>query len=95
MTDEMISVFGCAKDERRLFERYAARCGVEICCVDDPLRHENIYEISPESAISVNHKALVDAILIRTLQERGVRYMSSRSIGLDHIDLHAAKMAGI
>ncbi|HML47843.1 MAG TPA: NAD(P)-dependent oxidoreductase, partial [Clostridia bacterium] len=95
MADEMISVFGCEKDERQLFERYAAHYGVEICCVHDPLRHENACGIPPESAISVNHKAPVDARLIRALQGRGVKYLSSRSVGLDHIDGDAAKMAGI
>jgi D-specific alpha-keto acid dehydrogenase len=43
----------------------------------------------------VNHKAPIDARLIWTLQRRGVKYLSSRSIGLDHIDSDAAKMAGI
>jgi D-specific alpha-keto acid dehydrogenase len=95
MADEMISVFGCAKDERRLFERYAARCGVEIFCTNDPLKRENAENIPSESAISVNHKAAVDAWLIRAQQERGVKYLSSRSVGLDHIDLHAAELAGI
>lgn len=95
MFDEMISVFGCEKDERQLFERYAARYGVEICCVDDPLKNENACDIPPESAISVNHKALVDARLIRTLQRHNIKYLSSRSVGLDHIDLDAAKHAGI
>ena len=95
MADEMISVFGCAKDEWQLFERYAARYGVEICCFGDPLKHENACDIPPKSAISVNHKAPIDARLIRTLKERGVKYLSTRSVGLDHIDLHAAELAGI
>lgn len=95
MFDEMISVFGCEKDERQLFERYAARFGVEICCFDDPLRYENACDIPPESAISVNHKAPVDALLIRTLQKHNIKYLSSRSVGLDHIDLDAARHAGI
>ncbi len=78
-----------------MFERYAARCGVDICCFDDPLKHENAYDVPPESTISVNHKAKVDAWLIRTLQGRGVKYLSTRSVGLDHIDLKAAELAGI
>lgn len=95
MDDEMITVFGCEKDERLLFERYAARYGVEIRCVDDPLGFVNACDILPESAISVNHKTQINAQLIRVLQGRGVQYLSSRSIGLDHIDSDAAKMAGI
>ena len=95
MFDEMISVFGCEKDERHLFERFAARYGVEICCIDALLRHENACDIPLDSAISVNHKAPVDARLIRMLQKRNIKYLSSRSVGLDHIDLDAARHAGI
>ncbi len=95
MADEMIFIFGCEKDERQLFERYAACHGVAICCIDDPLGYENACDIPYESAVSVNHKAPVDARLIWALQRRGVKYLSSRSIGLDHIDSAAAKMAGI
>jgi D-specific alpha-keto acid dehydrogenase len=95
MADGMITVFGCERDERPLFERYADRFGAEVFCVQDPLGPANAREIPPESAVSVNHKAPVDARLIRILQRRGVKYLSSRSIGLDHIDGDAAKTAGI
>jgi len=95
MADGMITVFGCERDERPLFERYAARLGAEVFCVQDPLGPANARDIPLESAVSVNHKAPVDARLIRALQRRGVKYLSSRSIGLDHIDLDAAKTAGI
>jgi len=63
--------------------------------VEDPLGSANALNIPLDSTISVNHKASVDARLIRVLQRRGVKYLSSRSIGLDHIDSDAAKMAGI
>jgi D-specific alpha-keto acid dehydrogenase len=95
MADAMITVFGCEKDERALFERYAARYGAEVLCVDDPLGVENAGAVPYESAISVNHKAPIDARLIRALQRRGVKYLSSRSIGLDHIDGDAARATGI
>lgn len=95
MAEGMIVVFGCERDERSLFERYAARLGAEVICVEDPMGSTNAREIPLESAISVNHKASVDARLIRNLQTRGVKYLSSRSIGLDHIDSDSAKKAGI
>lgn len=95
MADGMITVFGCERDERSLFERYAARLGVEVYCIEDPLGRANALGTELESAVSVNHKAPIDARLIRALQRRGVKYLSSRSIGLDHIDSDAAKTAGI
>jgi D-specific alpha-keto acid dehydrogenase len=95
MADGMITIFGCERDEQSLFEKYGARLGAEVLCVEDPLGYTNAFDIPLESAVSVNHKVPVDARLIRTLQRRGVKYLSSRSIGLDHIDLDAAKTAGI
>lgn len=95
MDHEMMSAFGCGREERPLFERYAARCGVEISCSDDPLGFESARSIPRESAISVNHRTPVDGRLIGMLRERGVRYLSTRSAGLDHIDIKAAEAAGI
>lgn len=95
MADGMITIFGCERDEQSLFERYAARLGAGVFCVKDPLGDANARDIPPGSAVSVNHKAPVDAHLIRMLQRRGVKYLSSRSVGLDHIDLQAAELAGI
>ncbi len=95
MADGMITVFGCEGDERSLFERYAARLKADIFCIADPLGPKNALGIPPQSAVSVNHRAQVDARLIRALQGRKVRYLSSRSVGLDHIDEGAARAAGI
>jgi len=95
MEDRMISIFGCDWDERLLFERYAACYGIGIACFQEPLGAANVRDVPPKSAVSVNHKSPVDAKLIRMLQNREVNYLSSRSIGLDHIDRAAAGRAGI
>lgn len=95
MAAGMIVVYGCERDERELFERYAARQGVEVLCVEKTLGPENAREIPLESAVSVNHRTRIDARLIRILQSRGVKYLSTRSIGLDHIDMVSAERAGI
>ncbi len=93
--DTVISIFGCDWDERLLFERYASRYGIGALCFQEPLGSVNVRDVPPGSAVSVNHKSPVDAALIRMLQKRGVAYLSSRSIGLDHIDRAAAGRAGI
>ncbi len=95
MADGMMTVFGCEKDERRLFDQYAVHCGIDILCMEETLRPDNARGVMLGSAVSVNHKTPIDARLIRALQRRGVHYLSSRSVGLDHIDLIAAKAAGI
>jgi D-specific alpha-keto acid dehydrogenase len=91
----MLTVFGCAGEERLLFERYAARLNARITCVGEPIRPASAGLIPPESAVSVSHMSPVDARLVRILRDRGVGYLSSRSVGLDHIDLAEAKLAGI
>lgn len=95
MQNGTMAVFGCEIDERAMFERRAADFNVGVLCVTEPLGRANAGLIPPGGAVSVNHKAPVDARLIHTLRDRGVSYLSSRSAGLDHIDGAEAKLAGI
>ena len=95
MEKTVISVFGCDWDERLLFERYASRYGIEVLCFQETLGTENVRDVPPGSAVSVNHKSPVGTTLIRMLRKRGVAYLSSRSVGLDHIDRAAAERAGL
>jgi D-specific alpha-keto acid dehydrogenase len=43
----------------------------------------------------VGHKSEISAPTLRALQDAGVEYISTRSIGFDHIDLRAADNLGI
>src|SRR5690606_22015119 len=48
-----------------------------------------------QSWISVNHKSVVSESLLLALKDKGVKYISTRSIGCNHIDVEAAIRLGI
>ena len=45
--------------------------------------------------ISVGHKSQITQALLRALHASGVRYISTRSVGYNHIDVHLAEALGI
>jgi D-specific alpha-keto acid dehydrogenase len=45
--------------------------------------------------VSVSHKSLINDATLLALHRAGVRYVSTRSVGYNHIDLHAAERLGI
>jgi D-specific alpha-keto acid dehydrogenase len=45
--------------------------------------------------VSVDHKTPIDVHVLLALRDAGVRYLSTRSVGYDHIDLDCAQRLGI
>lgn len=90
-----IAVYGCATDEAALFREMAPRFGVDPAVNAAALSLANVELAFGSRCISVDHKTPVDAPILRSLSQAGVRYISTRSIGCNHIDLAAAELAGI
>ncbi|MDR1096097.1 MAG: D-lactate dehydrogenase VanH-A [Spirochaetaceae bacterium] len=89
-----LTVYTERPDEKLYFERFGRQFGVELV------------ERTEDPAVDTAHFAggapcvtiittLVDAVLLEAFRERGVRFISTRSIGTDHIDLQAAARLGI
>ncbi len=81
-------------DELPLFRRYAEKYGVELkLCADAP-GPDNV-----EGAKGFDCISMITTPMGKELMERflaaGVRFISTRSIGYDHIDLKAAKALGM
>ena len=92
-----IKLFELRPDEHAAFERAAAALpeGYSIDAVPDPLSEDNIDALAGYEAIVITNKSLLTADIVARLQQLGVRYVSSRCVGFNHIDLDAAKAAGI
>ena len=88
-------VFGCDKDERRLFEQEARRRRLMVALTAQPLTARSAARVEMGAAVSVSHKTPVEAAALYALAERGVGYLCSRSVGLNHIDLKTASRLGI
>jgi D-specific alpha-keto acid dehydrogenase len=90
-----ITIYGCEKDEAELFRRYSPHYGVEPTIIQSAVSAENAALASGNCCISVNHKTEISLSTLRALKETGVAYISTRSIGCNHIDMEAAEKLGI
>lgn len=97
LNEEKINVvlYSCTDNERKLFDEYAEKKNVNLIITDQDVCIENISLIKDCQAISVNHCTKIDKDLLDLLFKSGVRYISTRTIGYDHIDIKYAKKIGV
>ena len=89
-----MAVFGCRPDERPLFEKYASQYGVGLNITADPPSLSNLALVSGCEAVSVITNA-VPGDLIQRWHDCGVRVISTRTVGYEHVDYRRAAELGI
>jgi len=90
-----ITVFGCSRDEAALFRVLAPRFGFPLTITGDALTEDTVELAHGDRCVSVGHKTPVSNETLRALSRSGVRYVSARSIGVDHLDVDFARSVGI
>jgi D-specific alpha-keto acid dehydrogenase len=90
-----ITIYGCEQDEADLFDELCPRFGVVPTITSAAVSEASVISVPGNRCISVGHKSYISGPQLRALRETGVEYISTRSIGFDHIDLQAAEEAGI
>ena len=90
-----ITVYSCEPDEAEVFDRLSPRFGVLPTLTSATVSDVGGYPTPRNRCISVGHKSELPAPTLRALKDAGVEYISTRSIGVDHIDLDAAEALGI
>jgi D-specific alpha-keto acid dehydrogenase len=90
-----ITIFGCAPDEAVLFEELAPLLGARLTLNATPLTAENAALAVGNRCVSVDHKNPISNAALDALSLAGVRYLSTRSIGYNHLDVQYAESAGI
>jgi D-specific alpha-keto acid dehydrogenase len=90
-----LTVYGCEPDEADMFHARSPQLGIALTTTSAVVSDATIAAAAGNRCISVGHKAEVTAPLLHALREVGVEHVSTRSIGLDHIDLVAATASGI
>jgi D-specific alpha-keto acid dehydrogenase len=95
VNDLGITVYGCEPDEAVLFHELGPRFGVVPTITGDAVSAASVISVPGNRCISVGHKSDVPRTALRALHEAGAEHLSTRSIGVNHIDLRAAAQLGI
>lgn len=90
-----ITVYSCAPDEVEAFRALAPGFGVRPTLTRAPASDAGPSSSPRNRCISVGHTSELPESTLRALSETGVEYISTRSIGIDHIDVEAAASLGI
>jgi D-specific alpha-keto acid dehydrogenase len=90
-----ITIYGCGQDEAALFREMAPRVGVVPTITEAAVSEGNIGLALGNRCISIGHKTQVTNSTLLALSEAGVTYISTRSVGCNHIDVNYAESVGI
>lgn len=90
-----ITIYGCGQDEAALAQQAASRFGIMPTITADGISEANIDLALGNRCISIGHKSSVENSALLALSQLGVAYISTRSIGYNHIDVGYAQGLGI
>ena len=90
-----MTIYGCAPDEAELFHALAPGFGVRPTITQAAVSEANIELALGNRCVSVGHRAQIPNWILLALGRAEVRYICTRSIGCDHIDVRYAERVGI
>ena len=90
-----IRVFEASPDERADLVRLNETLPVELLLEPTALSDANLHLAEGCDAVSTLGRSRLDRYMLEKLKALGVRYVSTRTIGFDHIDLAAAHDLGL
>jgi D-specific alpha-keto acid dehydrogenase len=90
-----ITIYGCEPGEAALFRELAPRFRVKPTITEAAVSEENVGLAFGNRCISIGHKTHIPNSTLLALRRVGVTYISTRSIGYDHIDVDYASSIGV
>jgi D-specific alpha-keto acid dehydrogenase len=90
-----ITVFECEKDEADVFYELSPRFGARPTITNESVSACDAAPARGNLCVSVSHKSALPESGLLALRKAGVKYISTRSVGCDHIDTEAAGKMGI
>lgn len=90
-----VTVYSCREfDEKELFIQYGKELGLELVLCPDAPSFQNVALAKGSDCMDILTTPMTEELL-GAFREAGVRYLVTRTIGYDHIDIKAAKKLGI
>jgi len=90
-----LTIYGCGQDEAALFRELAPRFGVVPTITEAAVSEANIGLALGNRCISVGHKTPIANSTLLALSHARVKYISTRSIGHNHLDVNYAQSVGV
>ncbi|MDD6154907.1 MAG: NAD(P)-dependent oxidoreductase [Eubacteriales bacterium] len=90
-----IYIFSARGDEMDAIDNVREKLGVDIETSANPIDFEDLSAIEPGSMVSVLGMQRFGEAEFKALADRGIHYLSTRTIGYDHMDLGAARKYGV
>jgi hypothetical protein len=90
-----LTIFGCDPDEAALFREKAPQFGITPIITAAAVSEATINFADGSRCVSVGHKSHITNSHLSALSQAGVQYISTRSIGYNHLDLMYAQRVGI
>ena len=82
-------------DELPWFQKYSEELGLELSSCPDAPSMENIARVTEGCECADIITSKITAEMMEEFRRCGVKYITTRTIGYDHVDLEAAKKCGI
>lgn len=90
-----VTVYNCRSfDEKELFEEYGKELEIELVLCPDAPDQENASLAKGGECIDIITSKM-PAELLKVFADIGIKYITTRTIGYDHIDVKAAKELGM
>ena len=91
MEEKKIIAFEVREDEIETFRRMEQEYSVKIECYREILDKKNVELVNGTTMVSTLGMSRFDKEMLCAVWERGVKYISTRTVGYNHIDLEEAK----
>lgn len=90
-----VTIYEVRADEQEAIAHYANELGLQVQTCAETLNAKSLVLAQGSEAVSVLGGSNLDETLVYRLKEAGVRYLSTRTVGYNHIDIEAAHRCGI
>lgn len=90
-----IAVYNCREDEVEFFERYSKEYNVDIVRLEVDPNIETAALAMDCECISITSDSMITKEMLDIYKANGVKFISTRTVGMDHIDLEHAMEIGI
>ena len=88
-------VYSLREDEKTFFENFSQKYLLELSCTHEGLSRENAYLAKGCAAVNIAAAGFIDEDVLKILKENGVKYIVTRTAGVNHMDLEAIKKYGL